>query len=870
MADSIQPVLLNSGLNTVTPAPMVEPGTLIDCLNYEMTADIGYRRIDGYESYDGWVNGDLVDYYRVTIDATLDPTVIAALTPGVVFTNTTDDVIRGVVLALTNVVGNTATLVYAPANNESPIVLNGATLGTTTTGPTRFVATAQATRGSATDNADTFVANVRAYSTILRNQITQYNTAVAGLFYHRNNLIVALDTEILLYSDSSSTSRNQVAVGSIVGYLTKIYRVVAKENASGSTTVNIWLEPIGTQANNTSLRVYFQDATTISTTQATASGFTLTAQASEQAYLIAANTPETASARGYRLIPRSVWLHYTDGTTGTKNYRLGYKMQIANSAGTASMYGSVISHITDLGGDYSAGTGEGWIEIVPLQFPGTGNNKLHPAVGDKFMIESVDPAITPGNTIMHVVWSQIAGSRSLRIKKSRYNGISANFYGKEEYLEAYLATGASRAAHVRAYQDPLTNPPKNPPAGAISLIDVDRVDFAWGSIMTINLDAPNTPSQVETTDIPKYVQYHQGSLALGFERGSVMRSVAGQPVHFAGIAGGMEIATGDAITGMLEAVDNSLVVFGRRAIRRIVGSTDEDIGMKTIVSNAGCFDYTACNLGAQMMFTGPDGVSTIDQAQEYGDFRGSRATASVMNTLVPKLITDYSDTEVGGVAMAMICRNKNQYRLFMTTGEVYSVTITVDGPKVMRSNYLGIPFAWTSELADSMKEHMMVTWDYIAAQNNIQADGLALPIPNAKRVYEFDRGWGFNGVMMDAYFDLAFLYPTKGVQTTDVEKVRLFGMGHGYSKLDVKTAGMETDFEQSYHTAVQDISLPSTRGAFYPAMRPVTAIIDQQNWGLGIKLRINNTTAPGSTETEPPVICQVLNLHVRTQGAIDG
>ena len=67
MADSILPIPLNLGLDLVTPPLMVEPGSLIDCLNYEMTDTAGYRRIDGYEQYDGFPNGDLNEYYIISL-----------------------------------------------------------------------------------------------------------------------------------------------------------------------------------------------------------------------------------------------------------------------------------------------------------------------------------------------------------------------------------------------------------------------------------------------------------------------------------------------------------------------------------------------------------------------------------------------------------------------------------------------------------------------------------------------------------------------------------------------------------------------------------------------------------------------------------
>lgn len=46
-------VMLDGGLDLVTPPLFVEPGRLVDCLNYECVDQIGYKKIDGFERYDG-------------------------------------------------------------------------------------------------------------------------------------------------------------------------------------------------------------------------------------------------------------------------------------------------------------------------------------------------------------------------------------------------------------------------------------------------------------------------------------------------------------------------------------------------------------------------------------------------------------------------------------------------------------------------------------------------------------------------------------------------------------------------------------------------------------------------------------------------
>jgi hypothetical protein len=46
-------LMLDGGLDLVTPPLFVEPGRLIDCLNYECVDQVGYKKIDGFERYDG-------------------------------------------------------------------------------------------------------------------------------------------------------------------------------------------------------------------------------------------------------------------------------------------------------------------------------------------------------------------------------------------------------------------------------------------------------------------------------------------------------------------------------------------------------------------------------------------------------------------------------------------------------------------------------------------------------------------------------------------------------------------------------------------------------------------------------------------------
>ena len=61
---------LQGGLDTMTPAITIDPGKCFDAQNYEPQITGGYRRIDGYERYDGHPSPSLASYAIMGINQT--------------------------------------------------------------------------------------------------------------------------------------------------------------------------------------------------------------------------------------------------------------------------------------------------------------------------------------------------------------------------------------------------------------------------------------------------------------------------------------------------------------------------------------------------------------------------------------------------------------------------------------------------------------------------------------------------------------------------------------------------------------------------------------------------------------------------------
>lgn len=850
--NSVVPIVLDKGLDTITHPTLAEAGTLLDCLNYEMAGGSGYRRIEGFERYDGWFSGDIADYYIVPVSIT-DVAIESTLVPGA--TLWSNNLVLGIVANYYNdPAGQIGTLYYVPANNEAPLIKNGTLFDTDRT-LARASTTAVAVKGSATVSSPFYLDNIRSYSSTLRNLVQAQTTPVAGLHWFRNNLIMALDCPVFNYTDADSVSRDKIKVGSIVQYQTTAYRVVARVVTGNS--VKIHVEPVLTGLASSAFRSLSESLNVVLHTP-TITGLTLTYNNSDYAYLVAANTPLTSKAgRGNTYMIRSVTLQFTGGVAAAaSDMVVGGFIGVGDTVTSKKAQG-MVRHIEITSGSFAANNAAGYVEVIFLD-PATGTH-----TDNRDYITTTDDIINTSMTtkyadISNVTWSVIPGTNTLRTAGTRYQWITANFFGQEDTTEAFGATGAGRAFWAQAYSPPVIT---TPPAGAIALND--SYYYSWGNIYTDRLSS--------VADKPKYVAFHGFSLAFAVF-GSVIRSVAGQPKLFDGALGATETATGDDITGLLEAQDDTLIVLGRRAIRRITGTTSNTISLKNIAPGAGAFDYSGVIVGSMPVFTGPAGITSLVQAMTYGDFAGERITDSVSNTLVPKLITDWADTEPGGVIMALPVRRKDQYRLWLSSGEVYTVSFTKKGNKVMKSNYgftgdARVPFAWTSAQADSGKEHIMIVWDDVLASTNVSVTGQAGTLPNPKQVYELERGWGFDGKTFSHFFDLAHTFGTS--QSIQISQIRLHGWSYGLATLDIKSAGVEDDYDQPWHNAVQDISLPKSIEVFTPTLRPATSIVDQANWGLGIKLRINGTKQENLTTTEPIHICQVLVMQANPEGAND-
>lgn len=849
MTDATNTVNLDGGIDFRTPPLLAQTGTLVGCLNYEMTTDVGYRRIDGYERRDGWPTGAVSNYFEIDLTHVAGST-LADIDLGALITRPVgmlDMQEVGIVVATSS---GGATVRFAPISNiitinaGDQLYIYTKASGYQTAVIANTVGATQEGRNVAGSVAQ-FYADVRNYAAVIRSHVQDSTSDIAGVFYSRDRSYEVRDAH---YFEAPFLATPPPA-GAMVRWNGYWYYFLGTGREAPVVDTMWYFAPTGKIASTSSLDVVDSNGSTVYASSINPSDWNTTS--SSRGYMVWLHPPTRPDVtalynRGPFTLAPSVSVEFDVGNTGVG----GVEPLISGldssptynlyAAGTTNRKGEIhISQIDTRGGSWASGTATGRIEFyytgAPNPFYTTGvaeNDEIY--IGTKgFGGTKIGEIFDAANAVV----ADLSGSKELYTRGTRYQWATYNFYSTPNMRRVYGTSGAARAfwANTEGY----------------------------GNIRT---------QDDRFLDAPKYLNFHaQDRLGLGFQAGSYQMSATGVPYDFSGVRGALEVAIGDDITGCVSSYNDSTVVFGKRSIRRVTGSDDTTLAVEVISPTSGAFDYTCVSLGTTVVFTGPTGISTLEQTNAYGDFVGERASLTIHNWLIPRIVQRQGGVESAGVACAIPVRSKNQYRLFLKTGEVVSMHMGSEGAKLMFSNYSlatqakRVPFAWSSEVSDQGSEVIQVVWDERLASESNPTGGT---LPDLRRAYYLDTGWGFDGAYFPCNFDVVWMFAGGGVQNVTINQARLHGYGYGLATLDIKTAGLEIDYDQDYHTTVQDISMPMNPKYLYNELSPVTGIIDQGNWGLAIKMRINGSNTEGSSNTEPPHICQAIQLYI-DEGAID-
>lgn len=253
--------------------------------------------------------------------------------------------------------------------------------------------------------------------------------------------------------------------------------------------------------------------------------------------------------------------------------------------------------------------------------------------------------------------------------------------------------------------------------------------------------SPGTP--------PFLIEEHRNYLWFAFPGGRYINSVLGEPLLITGFLGSNEFGAGDELTGLVSVVGSVLVVLTERETRGLFGFDASDFELKLLAEKSGSRLFGAQKIDT--VYSLDDlGVSSLSRTDAFGDFIGS-----TISQLVQPLVTG---SNLDKFTASSIVRSSNQYRIYFNDGAALIMYVPAAGDQNrqraqygtqtrtgVQFGFLQYPFAvsriWNTENGDGEERSYFITEDAGAGFGYVMQDRI---------------GANFDGENVESFFRSAY------------------------------------------------------------------------------------------------------------------
>lgn len=332
-------------------------------------------------------------------------------------------------------------------------------------------------------------------------------------------------------------------------------------------------------------------------------------------------------------------------------------------------------------------------------------------------------------------------------------------------------------------------------------------------------------------DTPDHLEIHVNRLFLAFG-GSLQYSPINDPLGaWSVVTGANELSMGSPITGLRSLKGDSgvasLLISTREKLWILYGNSSDTFKLVPFSSNSGALEHTIQDMG-QPIFQNMFGLTRLAETQKFGGFEASA---------ISDKIKPFVDERRGLAAASMICRDKNQYRVFYGDKTAVYATFRDGRPLGMFAEFFPhkVSFAHTDVLADNTELMLIGTED--------------------GQLFKMDVGTSFAGQVISHHIRFAFNH----IGSPRVHKHFMRAIAEiqaeGYIKVDV---GYDLDYGDQKRGVTPYASLESgneggrwDQGSwdvgYWDASTATPLTIDTPGTGTNISLRFrgaDNVSAP--------------------------
>lgn len=328
--------------------------------------------------------------------------------------------------------------------------------------------------------------------------------------------------------------------------------------------------------------------------------------------------------------------------------------------------------------------------------------------------------------------------------------------------------------------------------GSPTMVGVSKVRFAklhWSVPKLVLVDGVNPASvwngttytqitDVNAPDSPSLVESFASHLWLTGDSSFPFNLYFSAPLDetdFTPSSGSGVINVGFAIT-QIKAFRDTLFVFGRNEIKKIIGTNTADFRVLDVTKNLGTLSPdSVIEFNADLLFLGPDGIRPVSATDRIGDIELGTVSRPVQTLF--EIFT--RDEDVTTVTMVPI-RKKSQFRLFFADQEALGLIGAVKG-----GSQTGSVFEYSQLIG---MEVSAADSGYIGDEEYIiHGDSLG-------RVHRQESGNDFNGSPITSIYRTPFLFMNDPLVRKNFYDVTTFLKAEGDTTI---TMGVTFNYEDT-------------------------------------------------------------------------